>query len=272
MAATVSNRSVYACAEGLWHLHLWHPKNPRKTQTRVPFRCRSWRHEGPCRQWKGAQDFVRVAQAVSSHNWWSYIVLTFAQRDWPSEWHQAKEGVKCWSRLRKRFTRAFGSVLYIQTWERHQKRGFHVNLALSSSAVARAVGRLSSPTSWEWLRRHAEESGFGYICWAERLRRDSTALAGYLTKLSRELTGAGVKNQVPVQAPPHFRRLRASRGLLPPVHKSDFTGRLVQAPLESFVTVAGSDQSGLHATSRLAIGRGDLRQPRASLAVTTTRG
>lgn len=71
--------------------------------------------------------------------------------------------------------------------------------------------------------------GFGFRTWVEPLRPGAElTLAGYLTKLSRELTGAGFKDQVPVNAPPHFRRLRASRKLLPkPFHRKGWTGILV---------------------------------------------
>lgn len=177
---------------------------------------------------------MRVAEAMSTSKWWSYLVLTFKQGEWENEWAQAKAAVICWAKLRKRAIRAFGEIKYVQTWERHKKRGFHANLAVSNREVFREVACLEKPHKWQWLRENAEQCGFGYVCWAEPLRADNDSLAGYLTKLSRELTGAGPKNQVPTQAPPHFRRLRASRGLLPPCHKSDYTGRLIQAPIQSF--------------------------------------
>lgn len=229
------NRSNHACEHGLWHLHLWHPGNPLKTQMRVPFRCRSWRHAGPCREWKGAQDYVRVAEAISQHSDWNYLVLTFAQRDWESEWQQAKAGVLCWSKLRKRMVREFGTLRYIQTWERHARRGFHVNLAISSAAVSHALDKLTRASRWPWLRAHCVACGFGWKHWAEPMRAGGAAMAGYMTKLSRELTGAGPKSQVPTQAPPHFRRLRTSQGLLPPIHVGDYTGHLVQSPVQSFL-------------------------------------
>lgn len=232
------NKSTSACEAGEWHLAIWHPENPRATFKRIPFHCRSWRHAGPCREWKGAQDFVRVSEAMRTRKHWSYIVLTFAQRDWKSTWQQAKEGVYLWAKLRKRFVRAFGKMAYIQTWERHQKKGMHVNVALSNVRIAEHVSGLSSPDRFRWLIVNGAEVGFGRICWAEPLRHDDDTMAGYLTKLSRELTGAGPKNQIPVDAPSHFRRLRASRGLLPPPFKSEYTGRLVQGPLHCFQACA----------------------------------
>ena len=79
------------------------------------------------------------------------------------------------------------------------------------------------------LKKLAVKAGFGEVLWVEPVR-DSEAMAGYMTKLSRELTGASRKDQVPVNAPRHFRRLRASRGLLPSAysHAGVWTGRMIQ--------------------------------------------
>lgn len=59
-------------------------------------------------------------------------------------------------------------------------------------------------------------------------------MAGYLVKLARELTGSARKDQVPVDAPSHFRRLRASRGLLPAAFtgSGEYTGEMRQKPKE----------------------------------------
>jgi hypothetical protein len=205
-----------------------------KTFRRVPFSCRSWRHPGRCREWKGSQDFARVYAAMKKRKHWSYIVLTFSQREWRSTWEQAKKGVALWAKLRKRFVRNFGPIAYVQTWERHAKKGLHVNVAISNARVAKTIAELQYPHKWKWLAVAGVECGFGRIHWAEPLRGDDGSLAGYLTKLSRELTGAGPKNQIPVDAPRHFRRLRASIRLLPPPFRSELTGRLVQCPLECF--------------------------------------
>lgn len=175
-----------------------------------------------------------MAEALATNAWWTYWVLTFKQRDWPDKWAQARKGVELWSKLRKRAVRAFGSLKYIQTWERHARGGYHLNLTVSSRKVFCSVEAAVDPSRWQWLRTNAEACGFGYVCWAEPMRRNSDALAGYLVKLSRELTGAGMKSQIPIDAPPHFRRIRASAKTLPPPHKSDFTGRMVFAPLECF--------------------------------------
>lgn len=239
------NRSVQACSCGEWHLHVWNPEDPELTSLHVPWTCRSWRHEGDCRLWKGAQDFARVAAALNRRPDWTYIVLTFPQNDWPEKWKLYRAGVDLWAKLRKRFVRQWGKMEYIQTWEAHASGGPHVNVVIGnedffwrSTENWRAVRRT-------WLRPAAMECGFGKVCWLKSMYSPQ-GLAGYLTKLSRELTGALNKSQVPVNAPHHFRRIRASQGTLPPVIHSDFTGRLLKCPVESwerYVTLAARETS-----------------------------
>ncbi len=86
----------------------------------------------------------------------------------------------------------------------------------------------------------AVEVGFGYVINVETVR-DNVQMAGYITKLSRqlsalpkEMTGASVKDQTPMMAPKHFRRIRASRGLLPPTlsHGGEWTGRIIMKSID----------------------------------------
>jgi hypothetical protein len=166
---------------------------------------------------------------------WVYLVLTFDPSKWASPWESYKGAVRCWDRLRKRLTRRYGRIEYIQTWERHQSGWPHANLVIRNAAIAAAVDKDADAWNHRILRPAAVGCGFGYKTWAEGIRnRDATA--GYLVKLSRELVDADGKGQVPVNAPKNFRRLRASRGLLPPVYKNnDYTGRLLQVPADRII-------------------------------------
>lgn len=239
MAAAAMLKSVLACETGGWHLHLCRKDDP-STQRRVVFKCRSWRHDGECRLWRGAQDFVRVRTATRSRADWTYLVLTYAQRDWPSQSALYRAGIHHWSSLRKRLIRRYGKMAYIQTWEQHKSGYPHVNVLIGNQSLYAA-----SALDWRALRRDdlipmAVDCGFGPRLWVEPMR-SADAMAGYLTKLARELTGAGGKDQTPMSAPSHFRRLRASQGLLPPPLKDDeITGRLVQAPIDAFLREDGS--------------------------------
>jgi hypothetical protein len=63
--------------------------------------------------------------------------------------------------------------------------------------------------------------------------KEREKMAGYLTKLGLELSGAARKGQTPVNAPRHFRRIRASRGMLPKrIKNPDITGQLFKIPHE----------------------------------------
>lgn len=198
------------------------------------FKCRSWRHEGQCRLWRGAQDFVRVQEATRGRADWTYFVLTYNQRSWRSQTALFKAGVEHWSILRKRLTRRYGKLAYIQTWERHQSGYPHVNVLIGNAQLHSAAKE-----DWRVLRRETitpmvVDSGFGPRVWIEPMK-DADAMAGYLTKLARELTGSSAKDQTPTNAPAHFRRLRASQGLLPrPFKDEELTGKLWQCPADSF--------------------------------------
>lgn len=220
----VSLKSVHMCESGSHLFVLWAKSKPETSSIKfVPFRCRSWRHEGECQRYKGAQDFVRVSEGILSRgDRWVYLVLTFNQRQERSEWDVYRCGVDRWKKLEKRLTRRHGKIEYVQTWEKHTRSDFpHVNVVIHNRSIWEECEGDGWRSFRQELRPHAVECGFGTITpHVEPLRKDTGAgLAGYLTKLSRELTGAGVKNQVPVNAPPHFRRIRASQGLLPPVYR-----------------------------------------------------
>jgi hypothetical protein len=209
------------------------PKSDPSAKRAHRFTCRSWRHEGACRDWKGAQDFVRVRDAIASRSGWVYIVLTFNPQQWGDEWEAYRAGVKLWGRLRRRMERTWGKIEHIQTWERHQSGWPHVNILIHNEHLAAdCAGDGWKKVRKEWLEPNAIACGWGMRTWIEPMK-DQEAMAGYMTKLARELVGAGVKDQVPINAPKHFRRLRASPGLLPPPHKNpEYTGELRQVPVE----------------------------------------
>lgn len=211
-------KSVRMCESGS---HVIVLRNPETGEIQIiPFRCNSWRCPR-CQRFKGAQDFVRVKNAMlrlGDH--WVYLVLTMIHGNYSSEWAAYNAGYFNWQKLSKRLIRAFGPLAYVQTWEAH-KSGFpHANVAINNAGIWDAC----KDDGWRQFRQQLKpmlvECGFGYVVHVEPLRPDTgQGLAGYLTKLSRELTGSSVKNQVPVNAPPGFRRLRASRGLLEPIHR-----------------------------------------------------
>lgn len=222
-------RYVEACQEGEWSIATWKKDSGEDPRVK-PYTCRSWRHEGACRAYCGACDFARCLHALNEHSHWTYLVLTYPHNDWPGakglralfRW-----GVVHWSRLRKRLVREFSDLLYIQTWEIHPTSGYpHINLVISNPKLHEAATVNHVALRKLVLTPMCRATGFGFCKWAEPLK-DSERMAGYITKLGLELTGSHHKNQTPVNAPKHFRRIRASRGLLPKRFKDDtITGQL----------------------------------------------
>jgi len=230
---------IHACERQAWHLELVRRDGSNPVPLRVRYRCHSWRHAGECRQWCGACDFARVTEAIELRNDWSYLVLTYPARDWPrSRLHELfRFGVVAWSRLRKRLVRDMGPIAYIQTWEVHQSLYPHCNILIGNKNLQdRAKLYARGNTIWkrEWLEPALVECGFGSVSYLASMR-NANAMAGYLVKLANELTGAAIKSQLPLNAPRHFRRLRASKGLLPPRAASpDYTGKIVRSPLPEY--------------------------------------
>lgn len=223
---------VDACDQCAWHLQTWR-KDGDGEISYFPYKCRSWRHEGECRLWRGAQDFVRIRAGMEKEHFWSHVTLTFRQRNQDLSSKVFRLCLKSWSKLRKRIIRAYGDIRYIQTWEVHRSGWPHVHIALNNEELYLSKKKHPRTLFNDHLADHAGDCGFGPIGWLEPLR-DQTAFAGYLCKLARELTGSGKSYQIPVNAPSHFRRIRASVRLLPPPHKDpDITGVLRFCKMEA---------------------------------------
>lgn len=256
---------VQACKGKRWQLALRSKSGQWDGVKRVPFKCRSWRHEGECREWCGQLDFRRCEEALTTFKHWSFLVLTYRKQAWPDTRLLFRATVKHWYALRKRLDAELNGMTkeerdekgealkYIQTWEITQKGTPHVNIAISSYSLAKRIenegcwvadGRRKLGMRWQWydlstcfktqvLEPMQVASGFGRVSTLEPLN-DSARLAAYMTKLAGELTGAARKNQVPINAPPHFRRIRASRHTLPPrKHNEDVTGEVEYSPHQS---------------------------------------
>jgi hypothetical protein len=220
---------VKACKQRRWTF--W-TMNLRTGRIRVKrFLCKSWRHEGGCARAKNAYDFVRIREAIKRMGeGWSYLVLTFDQRD--SILNTYKKIYECWDKFRKRISRRYGKIKYIVTVERHRSGYPHLNALIFNRELFREL----SGEGWKewrsekgWGGRNVVECGFGYRLWAEPVRCQE-AIAGYFVKLCSETAKL---DQLPVNAPKHFRRIRASKGLLPKrVRNEDLTGGVIKVEIE----------------------------------------
>lgn len=219
---------IEACENESWTLKLIHKKTLESWL--VSFKCHSWRHEGDCRKWKNAQDFVRIRDAIKANReYWVYIVLTFDRKDWSNIFDSYRGLLTCWDKLRKRFDWRFGKIKYISLTEQHKDGYPHLNLLVYNKELF----ELCQGDGWKeirknWLEPNAVACGFGLRTWIEPIRSEE-AIAGYFVKLCGEIAK---QNQVPVVAPKNFRRLRASQGLLPVTyHNPEITGELLKKPL-----------------------------------------
>lgn len=253
---------VAACKAKRWQLKLQSKSGKWDGDKRVPFKCRSWRHAGECREWCGQCDFKRCQQAMETFGDWTFLVLTYKRALWPNLRDLFRKTVEHFYAFRKRLrAHLYGprprkgedtrpDFKYIQTWEITRKGTPHVNVAISCRELAEIVtsegfwmtdARRKLGMRWQWynlktcfkttvLEPMQVESGFGNVSTLEPLD-DPVRLSRYMSKLATELTGSGSKNQTPVNAPRNFRRIRASRNTLPPrLHNEDVTGELEYTP------------------------------------------
>lgn len=208
---------IEACESGDWTLVLGDLTTGELK--RQAYKCRSWRHTGPCAKARNAQDFARINAALERHDIEDivYLVVTFPQRG-----RTVRQGYEAladaWPKLRKRLVREYGPMDYVGVAEEHRTGWPHMNLIL----VNKQLGRACQGDGWKIERKrmlpHLQACGFGTQRWLEPARSRGS-LAGYLTKLAAQFgstTAEVVKlSQVPLTAPPGFRRLRSSRGFLP---------------------------------------------------------
>ena len=241
--AAISNprrpRYVQACEAQSWHLRL-NKLDPRNGELgpdlRVAFKCHSWRHPGDCRRWVAAQNFSRITEALKKIHprAISLAVLTLRPRDWKHRWEAFEELSSRWTSLRRAIVRTWGPTDWIGTVEIHKSGWPHFNAILINGTLADAHQK----QALAWLKRHAVLCGFGPIASIERAR-SKRAVAGYVVKVASAADGRGLSaevtktSQLPVNAPPHFRRLRSTPGFLPPPRKghTPMIGVLEREPL-----------------------------------------
>lgn len=163
-----------------------------------------------------------------------------------------------WTYFVKQLRERFGDLEYVETVECHKSGWPHLNVIMVCPTLANEVQVYDQSMS-AWGRKargretanlvfgeHLRSSGFGPIAFLEPamavLEDGTDRLAGYIAKLAGDAFKAfeGEKagglvdsvggqavaeivkhSQVPVIAPPHFRRLRSSKGFLPPPRRDE---------------------------------------------------
>lgn len=230
-----------------------------------------------------------------------------------------------WKMFAQAFRRRFGELAYVATVESHRSGWPHLNVILVSPTLAKSVEKAEvGLENWERKAKGRElaarcigdmlvKTGFGRIAFLESamaIAGEKDRIAAYISKLAGQTgtawdgEGRGLVDsiegrvigeiaklsQVPTRAPEGFRRLRSSKGFLPPAQScsEEYTGgiydeagdevgrssadRLIRAAL---LAVAGPARDALAAEINDAIDRestsmgvededGVVRPPRAS--------
>lgn len=229
---------IRACQGKWWTVETFKKGNPLQKQFRC-FECRSWRCGGECARKNSAQWYARIKTAFDrAPSNWVFMTLTLDQKDWKAaegwtaEEVAFRESNKCWALLQDRLKYAFGKFKYVMTVEQHKKGWPHFHIAIQNDRIAAACAL----DGWrefrrDWLKPNSQACGFGRICHVE-LARDLGAISNYIVKCAGDpsaLPGELVKeSQLPVNAPKGFRRIRASKGFLPPkIKNTEVSGSLV---------------------------------------------
>jgi hypothetical protein len=230
---------------------------------RVPFLCKRWRCPD-CRKLAANRSYARCCRALKRHPQSDLVFIVLTQRRPESPGVAAL--YSAFDGMRKKFTtwkrwldRNYGSEGYFATVEITTKGWPHMNVVLVSKTLAAAVrqkqGRWSTVNE---LRGAAMRAGFGHQLTAE-VPRDARQVVSYALKMAGSLEGlakgavvgeATKRSQLPVNAPPNFRRERSSQGFLPPDDDSGFTGRLVKEGLKPAELRAWEEEQKAHAENK----------------------
>jgi hypothetical protein len=253
--ATYVPRSVTACGKGEWSRFLVNKRDGLYQFVR--FDCGSWRCQR-CAPRVNARQAFRIERAIRGFDLSqvSFVTLTFDRTRFRNAAEAWRHAHGAWKRFRDALVYELGigvgrakakaRVLYVQVWEQHASGWPHLHALLISPELGRRVhaagsysiphGKTGEPRPvWRFVRQVlrglAVGAGFGPICDLQFVDKTRERIAGYLVKVARELTEATGKDQRPLFAPIHFRRLTSTPRLLESLHKeSEFTGCI--APFE----------------------------------------
>jgi hypothetical protein len=224
-------KSVIACEGDRWSILLTSLDGTCELRVQ-PFRCRSWRCER-CR-WGRNQDDARLIRDIielsGGPGLWVYTVLTFDQRVSVGRYEAFQSIYDQFRCLTKRLRRRFGDVQWISTVEQHASGWPHINVLFYSARMVERHGEAAYRLRDD-IRHQAVAVGFGCIVSRVEPIDDVQALSGYIVKVADQAGRVGGEmskpSQLPLLAPPRFRRLRISRGLeRPPKEEKRCTGKL----------------------------------------------
>lgn len=241
--------SIEQCQAGVFPpAVMWNrdvPRNPAHFKAsdvdgkKIPMRCKSWRCE-KCRPYVFRRDFARIMGALESRRAWLFSVQTVIPERWKggeaSAYRNFWRGLQ---RLRQRLSYMLGKpVEYVAVIEAHVSGWPHANLLLTWEGLDQVKDLAAYSKGIErWMKDNAPSCGLGYSVYCEPVA-DVRKVGSYCAGTAAGMKGYGPKDgdlrrtaaetlkkarQTPLNAPLGFRRLRASRGLLPPILRGDGT-------------------------------------------------
>jgi len=241
-----------------WSVWTWKKNDPSQV-TRRPYTCGSWRHPGPCARHSASMTFARIREAVQRPEYdakgWVFLVLTLdrlgtfsGKTPWLNQSAAYKDLSRLSRNLHTKLRRAETFEAPCDAWaavvECHRSGWPHVNELIYAPELAQklredyADGRKLGLTHREATLVRGEladcltSTGWGVQSTAEAVE-SVDAVNGYITKLAAagEATCGELAKlcQVPMNAPPRFRRLRAAKNWLPKKRKDEsITGTLIR--------------------------------------------
>lgn len=247
----VQPKYIRACQAKAWTVKLW-PKNDPSKPEYICYACRSWRCQGDCARANAAQLFARLTASIARvPDFWCFLTLTLDPKRFKSRESMYKRVGGMWAQFRHELKRIYGYDHFFLAFEVSVRaKALHIHAIVRSkklyAEVQHAPGEmvfkgkpsLGAGRVWkDWLKPTALACGFGFKCDVSAVR-DHGAMSGYLVKssgISGELSQADSKDQLPIDAPKGFRRIRSSKGfLVPKLKNEDVTGELIQRPAQFF--------------------------------------
>lgn len=268
--------SVQRCLVGSWS---WLVERDDGSLEVRPYTCGSWRC--PFCAWRPARDLCeRLGATMRARDVRQLVFVTLTlPRDgdpYAAMGQLGRMSRLLWKRVRYDLgagegrARRRAPLAFAMVYEAHRDpRWLHGHAIVWSRALADRLRAGGSFPSWNERKgreerrfRYATTGGFAQAALAVGFGRvdaqpveSAEAVAQYLAKLSRELSGGDRKGQLPILAPARFRRVRSTPGFLQRLDRARTVAaaELVRAPAElCSALLASGDEHAAGSLRRLA--------------------
>lgn len=162
-------KHVKLCQTGQGAIYTWSLDRADRI-TRRPYRCLSWRHEGPCARREASVTFARIKEACErskfSADGWVFFVLTLDRAGFYSgdAWHDVQRAFRELSRMSRNFLSRLRRLCsrngwedpgcnWVSTVEVHRSGWPHVNVQLYCPELAHELEQARRETLSKGLKR-----------------------------------------------------------------------------------------------------------------------